>query len=225
MSNKNVILKNKAGDFLSPATSAAMVSVQNVDGTDSNVAAEIQDLRSTINGLMAASDAMLFKGVLNADHPLPTAGYQTGWTYKAGAAGIYAGRVCEVGDMIICLADYAVDGASDADWTVVQSNIDGAVTGPENAASDNLPAFDGGTGRVVKDSGIKTMEAADAVAKKHEHANKTAVLDKLSDDGAGNLLFDGARIDDGTVDVAFIPAGAAIPANLSDGGLVIESVA
>lgn len=225
MSKKNVILKNKAGDFLNPATSAAMVSVQNVDGIDSNVAAEIQDLRSTINGLMAASDALLFKGVLDADHPLPTEGYQTGWTYKTGVAGIYAGRVCEVGDMIICLADYVEESASDVDWTVVQTNIDGAVTGPDSAAADNLPAFDGGTGRVVKDSGIKTAEAADAVAKKHAHANKTAVLDKLSDDGSGNLLFDGARIDDGTVDVAFIEAGAAIPANLSDGGLVIEAVA
>lgn len=62
-----------------------------------------------------------------------------------------------------------------------------------------------------------------AVAKKHEHANKAAVLDKLADDGAGNLLFGGARINDGKVDVAFTADIADVPANLRDGGLLIVS--
>lgn len=61
----------------------------------------------------------------------------------------------------------------------------------------------------------------DAVAKRHEHANKTDVLDKLSKDADGNLLFDGARIDDGMVDVAFTDDIASIPANLRDGGLLL----
>ena len=38
------------------------------------------------------------------------------------SAGTYAGQVCEVGDMVICISDGTV--ASSLDWTVVQSNID-----------------------------------------------------------------------------------------------------
>ncbi len=130
-----------------------------------------------------------------------------------------------MGDLIVCVNDHAADGASDADWTVVQTNIDGAVTGPESAVSENLAAFDGTTGRIVKDSALKTADVADAVTKRHEHANKADVLDKLSDDGSGNLLFDGKRIDDGKVDVASTTSIDTIPANLRDGGLLIVAPA
>ena len=58
-----------------------------------------------------------------------------------------------------------------------------------------------------------------------EHANKADVLDKLSDDGSGNLLFDGKRIDDGKVDVASTTSIDTIPANLRDGGLLIVNAA
>ena len=63
------------------------------------------------------------------------------------------------------------------------------------------------------------------MTKRHEHANKAAVLDKLSDDGSGNLLFDGKRIDDGKVDVASTTSIDTIPANLRDGGLLIVNAA
>ena len=58
-----------------------------------------------------------------------------------------------------------------------------------------------------------------------EHANKADVLDKLSEDGSGNLLFDGKRIDDGKVDVASTTSIDTIPANLRDGGLLIVAPA
>lgn len=64
----------------------------------------------------------------------------------------------------------------------------------------------------------------DAVAKRHEHANKIDVLDKLTTDSEGNLLFDGNRIDDGKVDVAFTDSTDNIPANLRDGGLLLVKV-
>lgn len=59
-----------------------------------------------------------------------------------------------------------------------------------------------------------------AVAKQHTHDN-IETLTHLSDDGAGNLLFKGKRINDGLVWVATVPTLADIPANLADGGLVI----
>ena len=72
------------------------------------------------------------------------------------------------------------------------------------------------------DAAREASEHADRAeaAKKHEHTNKEEVLDKLSfRDGA--LLFDGNRINDGLVDVAFSSSIDSIPANLRDGGLLI----
>lgn len=63
-----------------------------------------------------------------------------------------------------------------------------------------------------------------AVARQHAHANKTE-LDALSDDGTGNLLYKGKRIDDGKVDVASTTDVGVIPDNLRDGGLLIVNPA
>ena len=63
-----------------------------------------------------------------------------------------------------------------------------------------------------------------AVAQRHAHANK-AELDRLSDDGAGNLLYGGRRIDDGKVEVASTTDAGVIPENLRDGGLLIVNPA
>lgn len=59
-----------------------------------------------------------------------------------------------------------------------------------------------------------------AVARQHTHGNKTE-LDALSDDGTGNLLYRGKRINDGKVDVASTSDVGVIPDNLRDGGLLI----
>lgn len=117
-----------------------------------------------------------------------------------------------------------------------------------DAAAD--PTVDSGAARYLYDGAdwIKTAEAEsmdlvldwallrnkptsavadidDAVGKRHEHANRTEVLDKLTGDDDGNLLFDGKRIDDGKVDVAFTDSADAIPANLRDGGLLLVNTA
>ena len=100
-----------------------------------------------------ANDAMVFKGTIGTGGTvtsLPTT-HSQGWTYKVITAATYAGKVCEVGDMIICVADGTV--AADADWTVVQTNIDGAVTGPASSTGDHIAAFNGTSGKVIKDSG------------------------------------------------------------------------
>ena len=63
-----------------------------------------------------------------------------------------------------------------------------------------------------------------AVAQRHAHANK-AELDRLSDDGTGNLLYGGRRINDGKVEVASTTDAGVIPENLRDGGLLIVNPA
>ena len=200
-------------------TTAEQVKMKNAEQGDSSVQQEIETLRGKLDNILSASDAMVFKGVVNQDSDIAAADYQAGWTYKVGTAGTYKGQKCEVGDLIVCIKDYASPGAN-ADWTVIQTNIDGAVTGPESAVSENLASFDGATGRIIKDSALKTADVSDAVAKKHEHANRTDVLDKLSTQD-GELLFDGKRINDGLVEVASTTSIDTIPDNLRDGGLLI----
>lgn len=83
-----------------------------------------------VGNAIAASDAMIFKGTLGTGGTitaLPTT-YKTGWTYRVITAGTYAGNVCEVGDLIIALVDRSGSGNVNADWTVAQTNIDGAIT-------------------------------------------------------------------------------------------------
>lgn len=205
--------------LLNIQTTAEQVKMKDAEQGESSVQQEIEALREAVKNVLAANDAMVFKGVVNQDSDIAAADYQAGWTYKVGTAGTYKGQKCEVGDLIVCIKDYA-DSAADSDWTVVQTNIDGAVTGPESAVSENLASFDGATGRIIKDSALKTADVSDAVAKKHEHANKTDVLDKLSTQD-GELLFDGKRINDGLVEVASAANIDAIPENLRDGGLLI----
>lgn len=97
-----------------------------------------------INEKIQASDAMIFKGTIGSTGAtvtqLPTSGYKTGWTYRVITEGTYAGKACEVGDMLIALNDGPASGSDviDADWVDVQGNIDGAVIAPDNLTSNQL---------------------------------------------------------------------------------------
>lgn len=115
-------------------------------------------------------------GVVDSSTPLPSTGYEVGQTFRVAEAGTYAGVECETGDLIIVIKDYAQGTASNSDFLVVQANVDGAVTGPDASTDANIVVFDGTTGRKIKDSSVTIASVSDAVAKAHEHANKT-VLD------------------------------------------------
>ncbi len=93
----------------------------------------VKTVMDAVNGLIAANDAMVFKGTIGTGGTvttLPTNGYQAGWTYKVITAGTYAGNPCEVGDLIIAINVGPATGYTviNTDWTVVQTNIDGSVT-------------------------------------------------------------------------------------------------
>lgn len=88
---------------------------------------------NTANNLLATADAMVFKGTLGTGGTITTVPtgasgkeYQAGYTYKIITEGTYAGNVCEVGDLLIAIAD-STSGQSavnNAHWTVVQSNLE-----------------------------------------------------------------------------------------------------
>lgn len=117
-------------------------------------------------------------GVVDSSTPLPTSDYSVGETFRVAEAGTYVGQDCEVGDLIIVISDYA-DSQKDSDFLVVQANVDGAVTGPDVSTDANIVVFDGITGKKIKDSSVTIASVSDAIAKAHEHTNKT-ILDSFT---------------------------------------------
>ena len=73
--------------------------------------------KSYVDGLLAANDAMVFKGTLGSGGTftsLPTT-HDVGWTIKVITAGTYAGKVAEIGDMYISLVSRSGEDNVDAD--------------------------------------------------------------------------------------------------------------
>ena len=137
---------------LAPETLAEQVHINDVDGNASTVEAEIVALRKAVEA--AVSKGQHFQGVVNSTATLPPYNYKAGWLYSVQEAGTYAGNNCEVGDLIICVKDYASGSASNADWAVLQANLDGAVTGPSASVAAHVVVFDGTSGKRIKDSGF-----------------------------------------------------------------------
>ena len=139
----------------------------NVIDTDTSLTEDSDDRIATqkatkayVDGILGANDAMTYKGVIACagDPNYPAA--DAGDTYKvstAGNIGGASGPEVEVGDMIICTTDSTSSGnhaTVGIHWTIIQVNIDGAVTGPASSTGDNVIIFNGTSGKVIKDSGL-----------------------------------------------------------------------
>lgn len=108
-------------------------------------------IKSYVDGILAANDAMVYKGTLGTGGTitaLPTT-HSAGWTYRVITAGTYAGVVCEVGDMITAVVNRSGSGNLNSDWTVFQTNLDGAVIGPASATSGYVPIYNGTSGKLL----------------------------------------------------------------------------
>lgn len=110
-----------------------------------------------------------------SDNQLPTTDYEVGQMFRVTESGEYAGQQCEVGDLIIVIKDYAEEGAGDADFLIVQANIDGAVSGPAASTDANIVVFDGITGKKIKDSSVTLASLQSAISQAHTHSNKQAL--------------------------------------------------
>lgn len=125
------------------------------------------DIDNKLNNLLATNDAMVFKGTIGGDaaatiHELP-AKHSVGETYrvydiKGGNNGKYLGNgeVCEIGDLIICIKDGTTHSAGD--WTIVQTNIDGAVIGPNTSTANAVSTFADATGKIIKNNSTVTID-------------------------------------------------------------------
>lgn len=135
-------------------------SMLDTDGTlSANSDAKIPSqkaVKTYSDQLIAAADALVFKGVIDASVNPNYPAADKGWTYRisvAGKIGGGSGINVEVGDLLLCLVDGSPAGtqaAVGANWSIAQVNIDGAVVGPASA-TDNTPAvYDGASGKLIK---------------------------------------------------------------------------
>lgn len=162
----NTTLYGKEGSEIvqyNPSTIAEQVNINDNAGSPSTVEAEIVKIRQRISGL--ESGGVAFKGAVTKSNPLPTVAYKAGWQYVVQEAGTYAGDICEVGDFIICIKDYASGSASDDDWAHLQVNIVGAVSGPDVAVANRVATFSDTSGKHIKDSGFTIAKSVPANAK------------------------------------------------------------
>ena len=137
--------------------------VVDADGTltansDTKIATQ-KAVKTYVDALLAANDAMVFKGAIdcstNPNYPAASAGH----VYRvsvAGKIGGASGPNVEIGDTLYCMTDGSASGdhaTVGANWVIVQSNLDGAVIGPASVTDSRAAAFDGTTGKLLKDSG------------------------------------------------------------------------
>ena len=125
-----------------------------------------------VDNILKTNDAMIFKGTIGTSGTvtsLPTT-HDIGWTYKVITDNTYVGKVCEIGDMLISLVSRSGSGNQDADWAVIQANIDGAVTGPSSSTDNTIAIFNGVSGKVIKDSSTLVSSLATST---HVHGNIT----------------------------------------------------
>ena len=140
-------------------------------------------VKSYVDGLFAnlVSSA---PGIVDSTNSIPE-NYKAGQTFRVAEAGTYAGVECEVGDLILVVKNYDAGTASNDDFMVLQANVDGAVTSTsETATVGEIVVFDSVTGKVIKGSGVQIASLNDAIAKAHEHTNKSVLdsYDKTQDE-------------------------------------------
>lgn len=156
---------NAKAPLASPTFTGTPKAPTAASGTNTTQIATTAFVQAAVESKIAAADAMRYKGTLGTGGTITAlpASHKVGDSYKVITAGTYAGQKCEVGDMVICVT--AGSTANDAHWTVVQSNVDGAVTGPSSAVSGRVAVFNGTTGKEIKDSGFTIAKSVPADAK------------------------------------------------------------
>lgn len=202
LTNKTINASNNTVSNLTTAMFATNV-VDN-DGTlTANSSTRIPTqaaVKAYADQVVAATDAMVFKGVIDcsANPNYPAA--DRGWTYKvsvAGKIGGASGTVVEAGDTAMCLTDGTASGNQatvGANWNIVQANLVGAVTGPAASTSGNVATFNGTGGTVIQDGGkalpsgtiVGTSDSQTLTNKTISGAGNTLTV-RLANDVTGNL--------------------------------------
>lgn len=149
-----------------------------VDSTSTTLAATANAVKTAYdqaNGIVAAANAMVFKGTRNGAATSSNGGAggltpsaDCGDTYKVAIAGYINGSPVEVGDIIICTTDGTEASTSSnystikENWVIVQNNIDGSIFyGNNTLSSGQYLVTDGANGK-VKSQALPTASTTTA---------------------------------------------------------------
>ncbi len=188
----------------------------NTDGTMTQSA-----ITKSLNNLLSANDAMIFKGTIGTNGTvteLPKV-HEVGWTYRVTTAGKYGvgnsnnkdGDNCEIGDLIICIKDGTT--ADNGDWTVAQTNIDGAVTGPKSSIINRIAVFSDSSGKVIKDSGKTIADLTNHYHTELVNGNSYVRLNDHSGKIKMDIGYDTYTLNDRTADVTDLAVTGALRIN------------
>lgn len=141
----NVTNESKATMFTSPAFTGAPTAPTAAGGTNTTQIATTAFVINEIGSKISAAQALRFKGTIGTDGDVTElpANHTVGDTYVVKAAGNFVGEGCEAGDMIICVKSGTT--AANGDWSVIQRNLDGAVTGKSLTANTVILGNGGST--------------------------------------------------------------------------------
>lgn len=141
----NVTNESKATMFTNAALTGTPTAPTAAGGTNTTQIATTAFVINEIGSKISAAQALRFKGTIGTDGDVTElpANHTVGDTYVVKAAGNFAGEGCEAGDMIICVKTGTT--AVNTDWSVIQRNLDGAVTGKSLTANTVILGNGGST--------------------------------------------------------------------------------
>ena len=118
-----------------------------------------------VDGIVAANDAMVFKGGLaGAAATTYTPAADCGHTYRVTAEGLINGVKVEVGDILICTTDNTAAATSanvstvQANWVIIQSNVDAPLYKDGNTFTGGKVLVSDSTAGKVKEGTVSVAQ-------------------------------------------------------------------
>lgn len=154
-----------ADDYIKNKPTLGAAAAKGVDssissGSSSTNLPTSSAVASFVSSEIGGVDAMRFKGTIGTGGTVTTlpSTHKQGDTYRVITAGTYAGQTCEIGDLIIALG---TSGTTASDWTVAQTNIDGAIT--SITGTSPISATGSGSSRTIahENSGVTASSKGD----------------------------------------------------------------
>jgi len=123
-------------------------------------------LKNYADSLSGLHDALRYQGTIDCSTNPNYPAADSGFTYRVSSAGLIggiSGVLVEKGDMLICNVNGSPSGDQatvGSNWDIIQTNIENPIIGPILAVPGNIPAFDGITGGLIKDSGYPAQDSS-----------------------------------------------------------------
>lgn len=125
---------NLKAPLLNPALTGAPTAPTPTAGTNTSQIASTAFVQTAVGAVIAAADALVFKGGIDASTNPNYPAADAGWVYRitvAGKIGGASGTNVDVGDTITCAVDATAAGtqaAVGANWIITQTNLEAATT-------------------------------------------------------------------------------------------------